>query len=291
MNDDVRAFFTSWSWDPIVITGLVVASVLYARGWRVLQHRTRGRAGLKPWRAWCFAVGLGCIALALLSPVGLYGELLLFIHMTQHMLLVFAAPFLLLGAPLVPIMLGLPRSVRSAVGYLFSAKLPFRMVLHLLTTPLVAMVIFLIVVGVWHAPRFYQLAQGGSLIHRVEHVAFFGSALLYWWPMIHPSGGKRRLGYGPALGYLLPSLVEGMIIGALLTFAKEPVYEVYAKAPRVWGLSVIADQQLAGIIMWLVGGFLYLIPVFILLSLFMKHEEDDEDREHTRYVPSARRRA
>jgi putative membrane protein len=82
---------------------------------------------------------------------------------------------------------------------------------------------------------------------------------------------------------LLPSLVQGMIIGAILTFAKEPLYETYRIVPRVWSLSALADQQLAGIIMWLVGGFLYLIPVFVLLSQFMKDEEDDTGQARRAY--------
>jgi len=281
VNPALSAFLLSWEWDLTVITGLVLAAVLYWRGWRVLRRQTRGRAGLQPWRAWSFGAGLFSIALALLSPIGSYGHLFFFLHMTQHVLLIiFGAPFVLLGAPLVPIMLGLPRSVRGAVGYVFSAKLPFRMLLHLLTTPLVAMVIFLLIIGMWHVPRYYDAAQGNSIVHYLEHIMFLGGALLYWWPVIHPSGGKRRLGYGPALGYLLPSLVQGMIIGAILTFAKEPLYETYKAVPRVWSLSALADQQLAGIIMWLVGGFLYLIPVFVLLSQFIK--DDDEDAGQAR---------
>ncbi len=284
MNPALSAFLLSWELDLTVITGLVLAAVLYWRGWRMLQRQTRRRAGLQRWRAWCFGAGLFSIALALLSPIGSYGHLFFFLHMTQHMLLIiFGAPFVLLGAPLVPIMLGLPRSVRGAVGYVFSAKLPFRMLLHMITTPLIAMVIFLLIIGIWHVPRYYDAAQGNSIVHYLEHIMFLGGALLYWWPVIHPSGGKRRLGYGPALGYLLPSLVQGMIIGAILTFAKEPLYETYRIVPRVWSLSALADQQLAGIIMWLVGGFLYLIPVFVLLSQFMKDEEDDTGQARRAY--------
>lgn len=283
MNPEFVAFLRSWSWDPTVLIGVTLAAVLYARGWRMLQQKTRGRARLEPWRAWCFYGGLFSIAIALLSPIGTYGDVLFFMHMIQHMLLIiFGAPFVLLGAPLVPIMLGLPRSVRAAVGYLFSAKLPFRIILHFLTTPLVAMVIFLLVIGLWHVPRYYDAAQGDSFIHYLEHIMFLGAALLYWWPVIHPSGGKRRLGYGLALGYLLPSLVQGMVIGALLTFAKEAVYETYIAAPRIWGISALADQQLAGLIMWLVGGFLYLIPVFILLSMFLKADEESDPRRSRR---------
>jgi cytochrome c oxidase assembly factor CtaG len=138
------------------------------------------------------------------------------------------------------------------------------------------MVIFLLIIGMWHVPRYYDAAQGASWIHYLEHMMFLGGALLYWWPVVHPSGGKRRLGYGVALGYLMPSLVQGMVIGAILTFAKEPLYETYRTVPRVWSLSALADQQLAGIIMWLVGGFLYLIPVFVLLSMFMKDDEEED---------------
>lgn len=281
MDPALRAFLLSWSFPLPVVLGLLLAAVLYVRGWRMLRRQTRGRAGLRPWRAWCFGAGLGSIALALLSPVDTYGHLFFFLHMTQHMLLIiFGAPFLLLGAPLVPMMLGLPRSVRGAVGYLFSAKLPFRKIMHFLTTPLVAMISFLLIIGMWHVPRYYDAAQGASWVHYLEHIMFLGGALLYWWPVIHPSGGKRRLNTGLALGYLLASLVEGMVLGAILTFAPDPLYATYKAVPRIWGLSVIADQQIAGLIMWLIGGSLYLIPVFVLLSEFIN--EDDEDAEHPR---------
>lgn len=283
MDLTFKAFITSWSWDPTIVIGVGLAAVLYARGWHVLQRQTRGRAGLEPWRVWCFYFGLLSIAIALLSPIDAYGEVLFFMHMIQHMLLIiFGAPFVLLGAPLVPTMLGLPRSIRAAVGYIFSAKLPFRMIFHLLTTPMVALVIFLLVIGLWHVPRYYDAAQGASAVHYIEHMMFLGSALLYWWPVIHPTGGKRRLGYGVALAFLLPTLVQGMIIGAILTFAKEPLYRTYIAAPRMWGLSALADQQIAGLIMWLVGGMIYLIPVFILLSLFMKDDERTDPRRSRR---------
>jgi cytochrome c oxidase assembly factor CtaG len=279
MNPKVYAFLLSWAWAPVPSMGIVLATGLYVRGWLILRRRTRRRGGLADWRAWCYAAGVTSLILALLSPIATYGSLFFFMHMIQHLLLMlFAAPFILLGAPLLPLLWALPDGLRQPIGHVFVTQSLAHRLFHVLTQPLVAMGLFVGVVAVWHVPRFYDIAQGHTFWHDVEHGMFFGTALLYWWPVIHPTGGRRRLGYGLAIPYLLLSMVEGTVIGVLLTFADEPVYQTYQQVPRVWGLSVVTDQQLGGLLMWIAGGHLYLLPVLILLSLWLKHEGDDEAR-------------
>src|SRR5450756_584127 len=115
----MAAFLGSWSWDPTVVLGLALSAGLYTVGWRRLYRRGLGRPVFPVWRAWCFAGGLASMGLALLSPIEVFSELFFFFHMTQHLLLMLAAaPLLLLGAPLLPVLWALPRSLRVRLGAL-----------------------------------------------------------------------------------------------------------------------------------------------------------------------------
>ena len=116
----------------------------------------------------------------------------------------------------------------------------------------------------WHIPSFYDAAQGPTAIHDAEHLVFLGSALLFWWPIVHPAPGRRSLSYGGAMFCLLLAVLEGSLIGALLAFADQPVYETYRAAPRIWGISALRDQQLGGLLMWLAGGMIYVVAALVL---------------------------
>lgn len=274
MSPEAAAFLTSWSFEPSKLAGLALAGALYATGWWRLGRRGYGRARPPAWRAWCYAGGLAALALALLSPIAVYTSLFFFMHMLQHLLLLMLAPPLLwLGAPLPPVLWGLPDGTRQAVGWLFVASHPGARVFHALTHPFVAGGLYLVVVAFWHLPTFYDAAQGRTLVHDLEHLTFLGAGLLYWWPVVHPTGGRRRLGYFAAIVYLFPPLLEGNLIGALLTFASQPVYATYQQVPRLWGLSALDDQQIGGLIMWVPAGMMWLIPIFVLLTLALRQEE------------------
>jgi cytochrome c oxidase assembly factor CtaG len=263
---------SAWSWEPGLAFLLALAGGCYTVGWRRL--RRRGAATPARWRAWCFAGGMLALILALFSPIASLDEVLFSAHMLQHLLLVqVAVPLLWLGAPLLPILWAFPLRRRRAIGRWFNPAHPVHRLGHTLTSPLLAAGLFLGSVAVWHLPRLYDAAQGPTLVHQLEHLTFFGTALLYWWVIVHPSGGRRRLGYGAAIVYLLPLLLLENLIGALLTFADRPLYATYAASPGRWGLSALTDQQLAGLIMWVPGGLLLLIPVFALLSAELRAQD------------------
>ena len=272
MSPALSAFLASWSWEPSLLVGLAMAAGLYTFGWRRLRRRSHD--GLSVWRGWCYGGGIAALGLALLSPIGAFSGLFFFMHMIQHILLVIvAAPLLLLGAPLLPLLWAFPTDVRRGLGRLLVPGKPFHRLFHILTEPLVSAALFLGTVAVWHVPRFYDAAQGRTIVHDLEHGLFLGTALLYWWPVIHPTGGRRRLDYGAAIPYLLLPFFEGNAIGALLTFASRPLYATYQQVPRVWGLSALEDQQLAGLIMWIPGGMMYLIPILVCLALLIGRGE------------------
>src|SRR5829696_1596899 len=266
-------FWTAWPAEPLLLMGLTAVTCLYWLGWCRLHRGAGGGAGGAGGGASFFA-GIIVVALALLSPIAVYSERLFFMHMIQHLLLLLIAPpLLLLGRPLVPSLWGLPASWRVAVGHLLIPGRPLARLGHLVTTPLVAVSTFVITIAVWHLPVFYDAAQGRSITHDLEHLLFFGTALLYWWPVIHPAGGQRRLSYALALPYLLPPFLESMLIGVLLTFAERPLYRTYAEVAMPWGFTAVTDQQLGGLIMWIPGGLFFLIPLIGLLMALLQHED------------------
>jgi putative membrane protein len=264
---------TAWSWDPAVVLGVLVAGCLYARGWRRLRRHSR-------LQAWCFAGGLALVVLALCSPVGTYDDQLFSLHMVEHLLLTIAAPpLLLLGKPLLPWLWGLPdQERRGAARWLAPRRAPVR-IFGFLADPKVALALFVFSFAFWHVPVLYDAAQGQSVVHYLEHLVFFSTALLFWWPVIHPSGGARTLSRIAAIGYFSVPMFESTLIGALLTFATRPFYATYAQAPRLTGLSAVDDQQLAGLIMWIPGGLVYVAAILWLLAALLREEEDAADRE------------
>ena len=274
---------TAWSWDPAILLSIAVATLLYARGWRHLwrrRHLVGPRVvGPEPWRAVCFGAGLLTLVAALESPIGTYDQELFFLHMTEHLLLTMvAAPLLLLGAPLVPMLWGLPRQERHGAGRLLRPHGVLRQLGDALTNPYVALPVFLVTFSAWHIPALYDAAQGQTLIHYAEHVLFFATALLFWWPVIHPNGGTRKLSRVAAILYFTPPMFVGTLIGALLTFASHPLYATYSAAPRLTSLSAADDQQIAGLIMWIPGGMVYVVAVLWLLARALQDEETAEAR-------------
>lgn len=290
MSPELVAFLTSWSWEPSILAGLAVSATLYAVGWARLGRRAGGKARPPWWRLCSYLAGLATIALALLSPIATYSELFFSMHMAQHLLLVMiAAPLIWLGAPLLPVLWALPLGLRRAVGGIVVPGSPLQRLFHALTRPVVAATLYVGALAIWHVPSFYDAAQGRSVVHDLEHVIFLGTALLYWWPVVHPTGGRRRLGYGPAIVYFFPAILEGNLIGALLTFADQPLYATYRRVPRVWDLSAVQDQQIGGLLMWVVGGLLYLVPILVLAFLLLSRDEVEEsaNREGERAVQSS----
>lgn len=280
MNPQLRTFLLSWDWSPAVVLEELLGAGLYAWGWRRLRQRAAARRLFPAWHAWCFASGLLALALALLSPIAAYDDRFLFLHMVQHLLLLLVVPPLIwLGTPLLPMLWVYPANMRRWIGRRLIRRRRFRQLGSLLTHPLVAVLCYLVTIAVWHLPVCYNLAQGQTVWHESEHLFFLGAGLLYWWPVVHPTGGRLRLGAGADIVYLMAAGVEGGILGGILTFAAQPLYVAYEQFPRLWGLSAQLDQQLAGIIMWLGGGLIYTAWVMIQFTRMIQHEDQELARQ------------
>jgi cytochrome c oxidase assembly factor CtaG len=260
VSPTLDAALLSWPFDPWLLAALLVTAGVYLRGWLVLRRRAPGR-----WhggRLAAFLGGLAAIYLALASPIEPFADLLLQVHMVQHLLLMMAAPPLLwLGAPLFPLLRGLPRPVRvSWVGPLLAAP-PLRRLFGRLTHPAAALLLFLAVTWLWHAPPVYDLALRSHGWHYLEHACFLGAALLFWYPVVRPYPARPRWSPWLLFPYLILADLSNTALAALLTFSDRLLYPYYGEAPHLAGLSPLDDQAAAGVLMWVPGSAAFLLPL------------------------------
>lgn len=278
----MRVLLLSWDWRPDVVLVLLLAGMIYARGWWRLRSLHSGQSPSQKrrlaagWRLAAYWGGLVILALALLSPIDVLGDQLFFMHMIQHLLLVMLAPPLLLVANPLPFSLwGLPAGVRHEVGRLLNPTAAFRQSLRVLTRPGVVWIVFIAIFLGWHDPHAYNATLRNDLIHDLEHLTFFGAAMLFWWhvtcagPRIHGQFSR-----GIRVAYLLSVVPINMLTGVAIAFAREPIYAYYATASRVWGMTVMQDQMLGGVIMWIPGSMMYILAALILIAHHIQAEED-----------------
>lgn len=259
--------WTLWEWTPSIVVPVFIAGALYALGvFRLWQHGI-GR-GIKVWEAACFAAGWLVLALALLSPLHPLGEALFSAHMVQHeLLMVVAAPLLVLGRPLVPWLHAIPMSSRRAVARVTRNR-PFRRGWRVLTYAVTASLIQAVVLWGWHLPRLYDAALGSETIHAMQHVSFLGAALLFWWALLH--GRTNHARRATAVLYLFATAVHSTLLGALLTFANSPWYSHYQAISPAWGITPLEDQQLAGLVMWIPACLSYLVAALLLAAGWLR---------------------
>jgi cytochrome c oxidase assembly factor CtaG/cytochrome c2 len=275
----------AWSFEPGVVIPLALTVVVYVRGARESRKRsTRNEVALGR-EMWFFIAGFSVLALALMSPLHQIGGALFSAHMVQHeLLMAIAAPLLVLGRPAVPMLWGLPGSVRKPVGKVFTTGL-LRGAWRFLTLPLVAFLLHAAAIWVWHAPSLYDASVTNELVHTAQHLSFLGTALLFWWSVFHGRGNRKS--DGSAILWLFATAVHTSLLGALMTGSDSPWYAAYHDSTTMqWGLTTLADQQLGGIVMWVPGGVVYMIAALYLVLGFMR-----ESGERVKKSDRARRAA
>jgi cytochrome c oxidase assembly factor CtaG len=214
-----------------------------------------------------FLAGCAVLAIALVSPLHALGSALFTAHMVQHeLLMVAAAPLLVLGRPAAPWLFALPRRWRRAIGG--AAQVPVvRSAWRFLTQPLVAFLLHAAAIVTWHLPALYGATLRSDAMHGAQHASFLVTAVLFWWSLV---GHPRRARYGVAILSLFATAVYTGGLGALLTLAVEPWYTAYGEAPRAWGLTPLEDQQLGGMVMWMPGGIAYLIAALAVAAAWLR---------------------
>src|SRR5262245_15441275 len=268
MDPVVVALLQSWALDPWLIAVLVSASAIYGRGWWWLHNRRPERFGI--WEFLAFQASLFALFLALASPLDALAELLLQVHMLQHLVLMMVAPPLLwLGAPVLPLLHGLPRPVvKGGVGPVLAWPALQRLGLCL-THPLVCWVAFAVSTLTWHLPTFYELALRSAGWHELQHACFLGTGLLFWWPVIQPWPSRPRWPRWTMILYLLLADLLNTALSAVLVFSERILYPTYVTVRRLWNLAVLDDQAAAGVLMWVPGSVIFLVPVGVLVLRFL----------------------
>ena len=262
-NSVVTGIFQSWTFDPWIIIPLLLTGGIYWRGWRDLHRRLPRRYAV--WRLISFQAGLLTLFIALASPLHPLAELLLQFHMIQHLLLMMVIPpLLLLGAPVLPLLRGLPRPVLQRGLGPFFASTALQRLAQFLTHPIVCLLAFTVSTIAWHVPALYELARSSDFWHNVQHVCFLGTGLLFWWPVVQPWPSRLRWPRWTMIPYLLFADIQNTALSAFLIFSERVLYPSYAAVPRLWGISVLDDQAAAGAIMWVPGSVIFLIPVAVL---------------------------
>jgi len=239
-----------------MLGALLVAGAIYARGWRALSRRTPLRVG--EGRLAAFLGGLGVIAVAVASPLDALAGQRLSAHMTQHQLLMMLAPPLLwLGAPVAPMLLGLPRWIRRTVTAWLASRI-VRTTAHVIAHPVFGWISFTVAFWAWHAPRLYELALRSHAWHHLEHACFFATAMLFWRSVILAWPARSPWPRWTMIPYLLLADLENTVLGAILTFFDRVIYPAYATVPRAGTISALEDQSMAGVIMWVPGSLIFL---------------------------------
>jgi putative membrane protein len=227
-------------------------------------------------RTLLFALGYLSLGLALVSPIHALGERLFSVHMVQHLLLTLVAPPLLLLSSSMPVLLwGLPASERAGLGALAGRPGPVRTLLRALTTPLVAWWLFMLTQWLWHQPAAYQWALESRWAHYAEHLSFFITAVLFWWPVIGSPPLPSPLSYPGRMLYTFCAWMPNTFLGAGLTLSSGLLYPFYAQQA---GVDAYADQQLAGLLMWMPGDMLFAAVLLLLLVAFLQHEQRTAER-------------
>jgi putative membrane protein len=260
--------WTAWSWEPLVVASLMLSAWLYFRGLRALWRSAGRGRGIRAWEAAAFALGWLFLAIALISPLHRLGGVLFAAHMVQHeLLMVVAAPLLVLGRPIVPCLWGVPISWRRLAGTV-SAAGTVRGAWQLLTRPSVAWTVHAFAIWLWHAPAWYQATLESEAVHTLQHVSFLGTALLFWWALLR--GREGRPGRPAAVIYLFTTAIHTSLLGVLLLFSERLWYPLYDATTAAWGLTALEDQQLAGAIMWVPAGLAYLFASLGLAATWLR---------------------
>jgi len=254
------------SWNPPVATiaTLLILATLYARGFFRLHSQMPERFPL--WRLGSFMSGIGALLVAIASPLEEFDDVLLQVHMAQHLILMILAPGLLLaGAPAIPMVRGLPpRAAKTLVGPLLRSR-TVRVVFAWLTQPWVCWIAFVVAPWGWHLPTTFQLALRSAGWHVVEHVCFFTTALMFWYPVVQPWPSVSRWPRWAMLPYLLLADGQNTILSALFIFSGRLLYPYYATVPGIAGFTPMNDQIVACAIMWVPGSIFYLVPAALIV--------------------------
>ena len=261
----------SWSFEPVVVISLIVTAWLFVQGTTRLWRKAGTGHGIRYLEVAAFASGWLTLLIALISPLHAWGRVLFSAHMTQHeVLMLVAAPLLVLGRPLISFTWALPLSWSRAAGA-FAKTAWLNSVWHFLTFPFVAWLLHALALWAWHIPKLFDAVLKFETVHTLQHLSFFLSALLFWWALIH--GRQGLMGYGAAVLYVFTTSLHSGLLGAVITFSRAVWFPSYLGLTESWGLTPLEDQQLGGLIMWIPASLVYIFSGLALFAGWLRESE------------------
>jgi putative membrane protein len=254
------------SYEPWVLACLAASIGAYAIGLiRLWRHAGAGR-GVSRLGALAFVAGWASLVLALVSPLDPLGTRLFSAHMLQHeLLMVVAAPLLLLGRPLAVWAWALAPAARRGVGGFFHHP-AWRGPWLVISAPLAAWALHAAALWLWHVPLWFEAALHDNAVHTLQHFSFLFSALLFWWSALGQVSRQRQ---GVALVYLFTTMIHTGALGALITLSPIVWYPSYLPTTAALGIDALEDQQLGGLVMWVPAGFAYFCTGLVLAARWM----------------------
>ena len=261
----------------VAVALTLLAASMYLRG-------ARARSGWPIWRTVLFLLGLTALIASLASPIDAIALELFSVHMLQHMLLlVAAAPLLLAGAPVRPLLRGLPRVFRRTVIRAIAGTSAFRALVHFVRHPLIAAALYVVGLYAWHVPALYDAALDHPAVHVVEHLWFLTAALIFWSVVIDPVPFRATLPYAARIPFLLlVGAAQNTILGGLLAFSDRVYYGHYAITAPAYGVDPVTDQRLGGAVMWVPGDLIFLTAASFSFFLWLQSEEQAQRLRESR---------
>lgn len=248
-----------WTFDPYIVVPLALVGGLYLIGsWR-LRARSQGTHGIGG-RELAFASGWITLAAALVSPLHWLGEHLFTFHMIEHeIVMAISAPLIVLARPIAALLWGLPRRARLSAGRLMRTN-PVSSAWEFLSRGSLATFIHGIAIWAWHAPVLFDAAVENVALHRLQHLSFFLTAILFWWSVFW------RSNRGAAAWHLFITTLHTGALGALMALSPRVLYVMQTRTADEWGLTPLEDQQLAGLMMWIPAGTIYVGAALVMAA-------------------------
>jgi putative membrane protein len=265
MAPPIQVDLASWSLPVLVTLVIHLVAFCYAVGWVRLRRVLRD--AIPAWRFGAFLGGLFALWIAIGSPLITFDDESLTIHMIQHVLLMAVAPpLILLGAPALPLLRGLPRRFARRALAPFLRWQPLQGLGHTLTHPAICWLSAMGALIAWHVPALFELGLRSEFWHKVEHASFFATGLLFWWPVVQPWPSTARWPRWRIPLYLFTATLPCDVLSAFLAFCDRVVYSSYLNVPQHFSMSPLQDQECAGALMWVSATFIYLIPAVIITT-------------------------
>lgn len=263
-----------WTFDPWVTGFLITLLFCYLVGTVILRSRTSQFESRRSWRALIFAGAWLSLAGAVASPLHWLGERLLVFHMIEHeILMAVSAPLFVLARPVGVLLWSLPAKARLAFGRELRRPAA-RLAWDALTAGSSATVLHGVAIWAWHAPALFDAALTNPLLHRLQHISFFVTAVLFWWSVL------RRNTAGVAAWHVFATMLHTGALGALMALAPRVVYQTDPAAASAWGLTPLDDQQLAGIVMWVPAGTIYAAIAMFLMAVWISDAGKETRKAH-----------